>query len=170
MQLIGQLFSYMDINIFRYRLESFRNQLGMKQKDLADKLGISTSYFNAWEKGRDNKLPRLDQLLKLCEILKKTPNDFLLEEPEKAWTVHSNVGEKSYTSSMLNDIRRQLVSEKQLVDSQKETIEAQKETIASLHDQIKNTKDVAQLLQEVVKQQTKKVEQLEAALHGMKKS
>ena len=50
-----------------YNLKSQRVGKGIKQKDLAEQLGISPQYLNSIENGRTE--PRRDLMIKISEIL-----------------------------------------------------------------------------------------------------
>lgn len=49
------------------KLSNLRKNLNFKQKDIANKLGITASAYGRWERGECN--PRIDKILKLSQIL-----------------------------------------------------------------------------------------------------
>ena len=65
------------------KLKKFRNEAGFTQKEMADKLGISESYYNHLENG--NRRMPLDIALSIASILNKSPNDIFLAKnfPER---------------------------------------------------------------------------------------
>lgn len=48
------------------RLKSARNEKGMKQLEVADRLGLKANTISNWEKGRTE--PDIDTFVKLCDI------------------------------------------------------------------------------------------------------
>lgn len=58
------------------RIKKRRLSMGYTQAELAEKLEISNNHLSGIEKGASNTT--LDMLMKLCEILKTTPDYFLL--------------------------------------------------------------------------------------------
>lgn len=56
---------------FSERIKELRNQAGITQDDIAEKLGISRTAVTMWESGKSR--PRLDKLEQLAGILKTTP-------------------------------------------------------------------------------------------------
>ncbi|MDF7817399.1 helix-turn-helix transcriptional regulator [Runella sp. MFBS21] len=63
---------------FSKNLIKFRNEKGLTQKELAEKLGIKNQSVSKWEKGE--ALPKGERLMKLCEILGVTPNQLSYEQ------------------------------------------------------------------------------------------
>lgn len=63
------------MDIFSARLKFLRERIGMTQADLANKLGVSQSYYNRFEKGTSE--PNLETLVKLPSILHESI-EFLL--------------------------------------------------------------------------------------------
>lgn len=64
--------------ILKQRLREAREANGLSQRDLADKLGLKVAIVSHWETGR--RLPSLDVLVRLCEVLNRTPEFFLVED------------------------------------------------------------------------------------------
>lgn len=58
------------------RIRARRKNMGISQKDLAELIGISDNHMSSIEKGANNTT--LDVLIRLCEVLKTTPDFFLL--------------------------------------------------------------------------------------------
>ena len=50
------------------RLKSARIASGLKQQDVAEKMGIKANTISNWEKGRTE--PDIDSFVKLCDIYK----------------------------------------------------------------------------------------------------
>ena len=57
---------------FANRLQSLRKKANLSQEDLAEHLNISRQAVSKWELGQST--PDIDTCLKLCEVLKITPN------------------------------------------------------------------------------------------------
>ena len=63
------------MDMFRYdKIRKRRLYLGLTQKKLAELVGVSISIVTRWESGA--KLPRAENLGKLCKILRVSPNYF----------------------------------------------------------------------------------------------
>lgn len=58
------------------RIKLRRNELRIKQSELAEKLNISNNHMSSIENGREK--PSLDILIRICEELKVTPDYLLL--------------------------------------------------------------------------------------------
>jgi DNA-binding transcriptional regulator YiaG len=59
----------------------YRQKLGLDQVSMADLLGIGRPTLSNWETGVG--FPTIAGLLRVCETLKCTPNDLLLEHKEE---------------------------------------------------------------------------------------
>ncbi len=75
------------------RIAQARIKLGLSQRDLAAKLGITQQSVTALE--RRGSIPRSDTLLKLCDILGVTANDLLgmagqTKNPASKGRLHEN--------------------------------------------------------------------------------
>lgn len=70
------------------RIAVRRRQLGFKQNQIAEMLGISNNYLSNIENGRS--IPSLEVFSKLCEVLQVTP-DFLLLGNIKANNIQKNI-------------------------------------------------------------------------------
>lgn len=55
------------------RLEHFRNLKNLKRKEVADKAGISDTFYGRIEKGEKVSIPRLYDILDILEV---SPADF----------------------------------------------------------------------------------------------
>jgi len=62
--------------IFGEKLKSIRIEQSLLQKDIAEELNVSRETVSYWERGI--KEPNIEKILKLCSVLKTTPN-FLLD-------------------------------------------------------------------------------------------
>lgn len=60
------------MDTFGKRLVSARNKLNLSQKDLAEKLGITPTRLNYYEK--DKREPDISMIKKIASILKVDPN------------------------------------------------------------------------------------------------
>jgi transcriptional regulator with XRE-family HTH domain len=65
----------MDAALFPKRLRELREAAGVSQAELGRSLGISQQAVGHWEAG--NRVPPLDVLVRLAEVLGVTVNDFL---------------------------------------------------------------------------------------------
>ena len=54
---------------------SHRKNIGLTQKELAEKVGVSTNTVARWE--RSESEPSFSDFLKLCEVLGINPLDFM---------------------------------------------------------------------------------------------
>lgn len=57
------------------RIREYREERGMSQKELADKIGVSNSRVSNWEQGINR--PDADILADLCRVLKVSPSELL---------------------------------------------------------------------------------------------
>lgn len=65
------------INFFGSNLKFFRRQTGLTQEQIAEKIGMSYSYYSRLESG--HSAPSLDALMKITSTL-DIPLDFLLKD------------------------------------------------------------------------------------------
>jgi transcriptional regulator with XRE-family HTH domain len=63
------------MNYFKYNLRLEREKRKLTQEDISKAVGVSRELISRWENG--NRLPRIDQLMKLSETL-NVPIDTLL--------------------------------------------------------------------------------------------
>lgn len=61
---------------FAKHLQSLRKMANMSQEDVAEHLHLSRQAISKWEQGQST--PDVETCLKLCELLKVTPNQLLL--------------------------------------------------------------------------------------------
>ncbi len=64
-----------DLDLFRKRLKEKRKEVGLYQKQLADKIGVAQSVIARYEKGLAR--PGIDTLMHLAQVL-DTTTDYLL--------------------------------------------------------------------------------------------
>ena len=69
-----------DISIFSKRLRSEREKLGLKQKEMAEKLNMPSNTYNGYETGK--RLPALDIARDIADALNVT-TDYLLGRSNK---------------------------------------------------------------------------------------
>lgn len=92
-----------------YRIAIAREEVGLNQKELAERLGISQATLSNYEKGK--RRIYLPQLQKIAEALGR-PLDYFLQpidpvvEPAKSAT-HNEVAELLQIMSELNDLPRE---------------------------------------------------------------
>lgn len=58
--------SQMKMTLFGYKLANQRKQIGLSQKDLAEKIGTSQKMQSSYERG--DTIPKMDYLFKLADI------------------------------------------------------------------------------------------------------
>jgi transcriptional regulator with XRE-family HTH domain len=61
--------------MFATNLKEFRLKLNMSQRELASELDITQQGYCRWENGQS--FPNEEKLVRLCQILRCTPNDLL---------------------------------------------------------------------------------------------
>ena len=68
---------------FAKQLQSLRKKANLSQEDIAEQLHISRQAVSKWEQGQS--APDVETCLKLCEVLKVSPNQLLLglDNPEE---------------------------------------------------------------------------------------
>lgn len=69
-----------DFSIIGNKLYSIRKKTGMTQADVAEKAGISDRTYADIERGTVNM--RVETLLRICTVLKITPNEILSTDIE----------------------------------------------------------------------------------------
>ncbi len=67
------LFKY--FNNFKENIKIERQNLKLSQKQVADKLGIKTQSYQAYESGLT--MPTMENFLKLCIVFNVSPNELL---------------------------------------------------------------------------------------------
>lgn len=93
-----------------YRIAIAREEAGLNQKDLAERLGISQATLSNYEKGK--RRVYLPQLQKIADELGR-PLDYFLQpidpstEPGKTASNHNEVTELLQIMSELNDLPRE---------------------------------------------------------------
>lgn len=70
-----------DFNIIGNKLFLVRRKLGMTQAEVAEKAGISDRTYADIERGTVNM--RVETLLRICNVLRITPNEILMEEEKE---------------------------------------------------------------------------------------
>ncbi len=75
------------------------NEKGIKQQELADKLGIRKSVVSSWKTRNTN--PPLEYMVQICELLEISPNELL-----------------GYSNNTIEEIYKKLTEEdKEIVDN-----------------------------------------------------
>lgn len=69
------------------KLFSFRKKVGMTQAEVAEAAGISDRTYADIERGTVNM--RVETLLRICNVLKITPDEILLNEKEQEITTEN---------------------------------------------------------------------------------
>lgn len=66
--------------LFGYNLRNYRKSMGLTQKELGDRIGVTSQAVCKWENG--TRFPKMPDLLKLCEIFGCTPDDLVKESSD----------------------------------------------------------------------------------------
>ena len=64
---------------YRPQIKAMRDRMGMSQRDLAARLGLSPGAVALWELGRNN--PTMENLLALADVLDCTLDELFGREP-----------------------------------------------------------------------------------------
>lgn len=67
----------MDYIALGWRIRFFRKKRGLTQEQLAERVGVSSSFLGHIERG--SRAASLETLMRLCRALEITPNDLLAE-------------------------------------------------------------------------------------------
>ena len=121
---------------FANRLKKYRTDLGLKQEELADKIGVSQKTISSWETGRSE--PVMGEVVKLCKIFDCSIAD-LTETREK------KVGEITIEDVYAKIPQMDLDSVKHLIDYCYKLLE-QKKQKAQLEDEIAKLNDQLAIL------------------------
>lgn len=70
----------MDFHTAGQKLKNVRKSQGYTQASFAEKVGLSTNYYSAIENGL--KIPQLDTLVEICNALKISLDDILIDQLE----------------------------------------------------------------------------------------
>ncbi len=65
-----------DYSIVGRRIAKCRKEMGLRQFEVAEKIGVNDKHISNIETGRC--APSLELIMKLCDVLQTTPNDILL--------------------------------------------------------------------------------------------
>lgn len=74
------------------KLLAFRKQRGLTQAEVAEQAGLSDRAYADIERGSVNM--RVASLLKICEVLRVTPNDLLLADPPSAPPTEKDIADR----------------------------------------------------------------------------
>lgn len=74
------------------KLLAFRKQRGLTQADVAERAGLSDRAYAEIERGTVNM--RVSSLLKICEVLRVTPNDLLLADPPSVPPTEKDIADR----------------------------------------------------------------------------
>jgi transcriptional regulator with XRE-family HTH domain len=66
--------------VFINNIRFYRTKANFTQVEFAEEIGLSPNYLNAVENGRN--FPSADSLQKMCDVLKISPYQLFLEQPE----------------------------------------------------------------------------------------
>lgn len=65
---------------FGTNLRDYRKANGLTQKELGARIGVTSQAVTKWENG--SRLPRMNDVLKICEVLGCTPDDLVKSNAE----------------------------------------------------------------------------------------
>ena len=83
----GRIVLIFDFSLIGNKLYSFRKSMGLTQSEVAEKAGISDRTYADIERGTVNM--RVETLLRICNVLKITPNEILLNEKDEEITAEN---------------------------------------------------------------------------------
>ena len=86
-------------------IKKYRGYVGMSQKNLAEKVGVSRTGLNLWESGKTWIINK-KKLLKMCEVLNVTPTKLLGYENFKY--LPDNVQDIDYMIAILNELKEKI--------------------------------------------------------------
>lgn len=112
---------------FHDKLKELRNEKGWKQDLMAHKLGITQSAYSQIEDG--SVKVKLEQVLKLVEIL-ETPINELLEEEFKIYNIHCNHVQNNKDTEIINNtyqVDKEILNE--LINTKNELVKAKDDII-----------------------------------------
>lgn len=100
---------------FGEKIRNARKALGLTQRELAERIGVSNTSISNWEKGFSR--PDADLIQKLCGILRLQPNDFFGTAEEPAGDGRHTVsdedikfalfgGDGEITDAMFDEVKR----------------------------------------------------------------
>ena len=72
-------------NSFGKRLRTLRKSKGLTQQKLADLVCVSFMTVRRWESGE--RMPRIDEIKQICEVLNVTETDLLNEKKSERWVL-----------------------------------------------------------------------------------
>lgn len=90
------------------RIAKRRKDLGLRQNELAELVGISNNYLSSLERGKET--PSVDILVKICNALKVTPDYLLLG------SMHSNNVQQNIMDSLRLCEDRDLIIFQEIVE------------------------------------------------------
>ena len=92
-------------------LKIARINKGIKQSELAEKIGVKQPTIGNWENSEKNLYPPIDKLMQICDILGVTIND-IVDEPEQD---ESAQYEEESTKKFLNELEELPEKEKDII-------------------------------------------------------
>lgn len=101
-----------------YRIKLAREEAGMTQEQLAEKIGRSTQFISTIERGVAG--PSIETVIRLCSVL-HTTSDFLLR------AIRPNPSAKTITSKLSRLSKEQLKAVDKMADGLLELLQADKE-------------------------------------------
>lgn len=88
---------------FNENLRSARENLGLSQKDVAEKIGVAKSTYSLYESG--NREPNVQTIKKIADVLDVSA-DRLLGLDEQCFTLAAHFDGNEYTEKELDEIRQ----------------------------------------------------------------
>lgn len=95
----------MDFRRAGKKLKTIRKSQGYTQASFAEKVGLSTNYYSAIENGL--KIPQLDTLVEICNALRISLDDVLMDQLK--------IGPERHMQEVVDEYKALSVEEKQAV-------------------------------------------------------
>ena len=94
-----------DISVFSKRLRSEREKLGLKQKEMAEKLNMPSNTYNGYETGK--RIPALDIARDIADVLNVTTDYLLGRTQERNFTVKDEKSIKKDLKKMMDEFKNE---------------------------------------------------------------
>ncbi len=93
-------------------LKMARINKGIKQSELAEKIGVKQPTIGNWENSEKNLYPPIDKLMQICDILGVTINDIVDDESDQNESIQN---EEEATKKFLNELEELPEKEKDII-------------------------------------------------------
>ena len=99
-----------ELKMIQENLKMARINKGIKQSELAEKIGVKQPTIGNWENSEKNLYPPIDKLLQICDILGVTINDIVDSKQEE-----STLNEEEECKKFLEELEALPDKEKDIV-------------------------------------------------------